>query len=223
MSHQDKKGENSMGMTTGLLLGGLSAATSLVGGLARSQQQRAQAEAQKTQAAEYRRQAELAGQRGEIEAQNIERRKIKLRREFNEIQSRNRSLLAAGNVDMASGSALDLSLGNIDRFAADLGDNAYEKALKQWESRENSRILDWQARQAEAQASYLNRTAGNLGTSLLDAGIAGASGFLSGYTFGGGKLADLWKGGQSAQGGLSGLLAKSPRPNFKAPVVRFKM
>lgn len=200
-------------MTLGLALGGVSAATSLLGSAGEASRGRAQTEAQKAQAAEYRRQADLARQKGDMEASQIDQRKTRLRREFQEKQARNRSLLAAGNVDMASGSALDVSLGNIDRFAADLSENSWQRALKEWETREQVKGLHYQADTASAQASYLGRTASSFGPSLLKAAFNGGTGFLSGYTMAGGKLSELWGSGAENRWdevGKSGLIMRHP-------------
>lgn len=172
----------------GLAMGGLSAATSLLGSARQRSQQERQARALEAQAGEYRRQENLARQKGEIEAANVDRRKSQLRREYEREQSRNRILLGSGNVDMGSGSARDAALGNIDRFAADIGENAYDRALKQWEANENAKTLDYQARDADARANYLRRTASNMGPGLLTAALSGAGGFVSGYTMAGGKF-----------------------------------
>lgn len=175
-------------LTLGAAMGGLSAATSLLGSAQQASQQRMQAKTLEAQSAEYRRQSDLATQKGNIEAANIERRKSLLRREFADKQAQNRTALAASNVDMTSGSALDVSLGNIDRFAMDLGENAFEKQMKLWEANESRKNLDWQASQAEAQASYFKRTAGNMGPGILSALASGASGFVGGYSMAGGSL-----------------------------------
>lgn len=176
----------------GLALGGVSAATSFLGQAAQASQQRnqmnAQAAAQEAQAAEYRRQSEMARQRGDVEAANIERRKSGLRRQFNELQAANRARLGAGNVDMSSGSALAISEGNINRFAMDLGENAYEKAMKEWESNESVKSLKYQADTADAQASYLWQSATAMRPNLLTSLLSGASGFVSGYSLAGGRF-----------------------------------
>lgn len=141
------------------------------------QQQQSQANMLDAQANATRRQADLQARQGELEAQEIERQKSKLRREFEAAQGRNRSLLAAGNVDMSSGSAADVSEGNIDRFAAEVGENAYSAALKRWETEEQRKQGYYQADLYNAQATYLNRSSGSLGLSLLKGAIAGGAQF----------------------------------------------
>lgn len=197
--------------TLALAVGGLSAAGSLASSQTQAAQQRAQANALEAQANASRQQAEIQRQKGEIEAQNYDSRKSQLRRQFEETQGQNRSLLAAGNVDMGSGSALDVSLGNIERFAADVGENAYQKALSLWGSEQQAKNLDFQANMYDAQSSYLNKTAGNLGTSLLTAGLSGLTSGLGVYSMAGGKLSGLFGGsGGTATGiptGVRGLAA----------------
>ncbi len=176
--------------TLGLVMGGLSAASSLAGSVAQSRQQKAQAAAMSAQADMTRQQAAIEAQKGRIGAENTERQKSVLRRDFEELQGRNRSLLAAGNVDMTSGSALDVSLGNIRRFAQDMGENAYQKALKEWETAQNVRSLRYRADSHDARSSYLKRSAGNLGTSLLSATLSGMSAGLAGHA-GAGRLLEI--------------------------------
>lgn len=178
-------------LTIGLAMGGLSAATSLLGAEQERNQRMSQASALENQALATRRQAELAAQKGRLEAEDIDRRKSVLRREFESVQGRNRSLLAAGNVDMGSGSALDVSLGNIGNFAQDWSENQYQKQLKEWETRQNLKSLNHQAEVYDAQGSYLRSSAGNLGTSLLTAGISGLISGLGGYSMAGGRLPGL--------------------------------
>ena len=159
----------------------LSAISTVMGSERQRAQQEAQAGAMEAQANVTRQQAELQQQKGDIEARNIERQKRQLRREFEAAQGHNRSLLAAGNVDMTSGSALDVSLGNIDRFAAEMGQNAYDVALKRWETAEQVKATKYQADVYDAQGSYLSSTAGSLGTSLLKGAIQGGLTFASLY------------------------------------------
>lgn len=175
-------------LSIGLTLGGLSALGSFANSQSQAAQQRAQAAAYATQAEQTRNQARYQQEKGRIEAENIDRQKSQMRRDFEQLQGRNRSLLAAGNVDPTSGSAMDVQLGNIEMFANDIGENAYQKALKEWETREQVKQTQYQADIYDAQSSNLERTAGNIGQSLLTAGLSGASGFLSGYTMAGGAF-----------------------------------
>lgn len=159
----------------------LATASSVISSEQQRLQQNAQGEAMEAQATIQRQQAQLAQQRGDIEARNIERQKRQLRRDFEQAQGHNRSLLGAGNVDMTSGSALDVSLGNIDRFATEMGENAYSAALKKWETAEQVKAMNYQADVYDAQGSYLQSSSGSFGTSLLKGVITGATSFASMY------------------------------------------
>lgn len=175
-------------LSSGLVSGGLSALSSLGSGMAQSNQQRQQAKAMEVQAANTRAQAEMERQRGRIEAETIAKQKSRLTKEYQQGQARNRVNLAAGNIDMTSGSALKLQEGNADAYAADVGENEYQRLLKINETNNNFRTAQWQADQFDANASYLKRTAGNLGTNLLTAALAGTASGLTSYIAAGGKL-----------------------------------
>lgn len=175
-------------LTIGLVSGGLSALSSLGSGMAQSNQQRQQAKAMEVQAANTRAQAEMERQRGRIEAETIAKQKSRLTKEYQQGQARNRVNLAAGNIDMTSGSALKIQEGNADAYAADVGENEYQRLLKINETNNNFRAMQWQADQFDANASYLKRTAGNLGTNLLTAALAGTASGLTSYIGAGGKL-----------------------------------
>ena len=175
-------------LTSGVVSGGLSALSALGGGLAQSNRQRQQAGAMEVQAANTRAQAEMERQRGQIEAETIAKQKSRLTKEYQQGQARNRVNLAAGNIDMTSGSALKLQEGNADAYAADVGENEYQRLLKINETNNNFRTAQWQADQFDANASYLKRTAGNLGTNLLTAALAGTASGLTSYIAAGGKL-----------------------------------
>ncbi len=187
-----------------LTMGGLTAANSFAASRQQAAQQKAQAGALRAQADATRRQAALAARAGRIEAENLDRQQSALRREFEEAQGRNRSLLAAGNVDMSSGSALDVSLGNIERFAADVGENRYQKALREWETAQEVKNLEYQAATQEAQGSYLKKSAGNLGASLLTAGLAGLTSGLGMYSMAGGSFSGLSASGKAAGDAATG-------------------
>ena len=161
---------------------GLSALSGFAGAESGRAQQMAQARSLAAQAEATRKQAERTRLQGASEAERIDSQKSLLRRQYNEAQGSNRAALGAGNVDMASGSALDVAEGNINRLGQELADNAYNVALKRWETGEQERALNYQADVYDAQGSYLRRTAGNLGTSLLT-GL-----FQGGMTYGMGLL-----------------------------------
>lgn len=172
-------------LSLGATVGGLSAGSHLLSGLASSSQQAAQGQTLSAQAEQARRQAGQIAQTGRQELAAIDRERSKLTRDYRNIQSANAVALGAGNVDLSSGSAMDVAAGNADRFAADIGDNAYSRALKDWETREQVKAANHQADLLDSQASYARRAANNLLPTLLGAGLAGATGFFHGYQYGG--------------------------------------
>ena len=190
----------------------LTAASTVMSSEQSRMQQQMQGQAMEAQANATRRQAELQQQKGELEARNIEKQKRQLRREFEQTQGHNRSLLAAGNVDMSSGSAMDVSLGNIDRFAAELQQNAYDVRLKQWETSEQVKAMRHQADVYDAQGSYLQSSAGSLGTSLLKGAIAGGASFAS-----------MYMGSGLAAAGSSGLGSVQGIKNAATPMIGNKI
>lgn len=179
-------------LSLGLAAGGLGMLGSVAASETANTRQRMQASQLEAQSAVARRQAELTRQQGEQDAYETGRKRSQIRRQFQELQSANNVRLGAGNVDMTSGSAEAVSLGNINRFANDMGENSLERATRLWQAQENARMQDWQADALNANSSYLRRTAGNLGTSLLTGMINGASSFASVYTMAGGRLWDLF-------------------------------
>lgn len=191
-------------MGIGLMMGGLGLASGVLSSERARGAQAAQAAQMAGQAETLRAQGDLEAARAEREGYEIDRRKSKLRAEFEELQGRNRSMLGAGNVDMASGSALDVSYGNIERFAQDMGDNAYERAIRIWEGQAAKASAYQQADNMRAQSTYLQATAGNLGTSLLTGVIQGAGGFASGYSMAGGKLGSLFASSGKGLPAISG-------------------
>lgn len=198
-------------LTIGLVSGGLSALSTFGSSMAQGQQQRNQAAAMEAQASQTRAQAEVEAQKGAIEAETIDRQKSKIRREFEELQGRNRATLGAGNIDMTSGSALDVSQGNINSFAEDMGENHYQKFLKQWETDQNVKTMNWQADQYDANSSYLKRTADNFGTSLLKAALGGAATGLGSYVMAGGKFGGLF-GGLTSKSNVANLANQTGTP-----------
>ena len=192
------------------------AALATVAGVISSENERANANAQadalEAQALTTRRQAELQAQKGELEARNIDRQKAKLRREFEAQQGHNRSLLAAGNIDMSSGSAADVAEGNILHFGQEMGENAYDVALKRWETNEQVKAMNYQADVYDAQASYISSSAGSFGTSLLKGALQGAITF--GSMYGASAL------GAGGAGATAGSTAAQPKVSATAGVTR---
>lgn len=179
-------------MIFGLISGALTAFQAFGAAQRQSAMARNQARVMEANAQITRQNAALEAEQTRAQAQAQDREKARLRREYNALQARNRISLGAGNVDMQSGSALDVELGNIQNFASDMGDNAYAVAMKKWEANERQRIGNQQAHIMEENASWLRQSSGNWATSLLTAGIAGAGGFTKGYTIAGGSLKNLF-------------------------------
>lgn len=146
----------------------------------RQQQVGQQAGMLKTQAANIRHQAMANVQKGNAEAKAIDRGKSKITEAYNKLRSRNLVNLGAGNIDMTSGSAVKVQEGNAEAYAQDMAENKYNVAIKQWETEQARKTAFYEADQYDAQASYLNKTKGNLLTSLLTAQLAGAQSFLGG-------------------------------------------
>lgn len=202
-----------MGMTLGLgLLGaGLGMAGSVAGSLSENQQKLAQSERLDAQAKALRQNARANRLASQAEAESIGERKSKLRREYEAMQGRNAVRLGAGNVDLASGSAMDVAAGNADIFAQDVAENSYQKMLRIWEGENQSVALENQARQANAQSDYLSDSASYVAPTLLKAGLAGAGGFLQGYSLAGGNLF-----GKGAEQALSPTVQKTIELNNSA-------
>lgn len=154
-------------LSLGLIMGGVSAAGSLVSGISQKNQQRVQAQNLEQQAA-----AQAAA--SQIEAEGIDRRKAQIRRDYEQMQGRNAASLGAGNVDLSSGSAMDVAQGNANLFAQDVGANAYEAALAKWRGLNQAKAL-------QSQADQLTKQSNNYLPTLLDAGLSGISGFMSGF------------------------------------------
>lgn len=187
-----------MGATAlALTMGGLSALSSL----SQARQQNRQAKYQQAQleanAAAARNQAKITAEKGRIEAENLDRERSALRREYADVQAGNVANLGALGVDMSSGSAAASLEGNANRFAADYGANRYQKAVGEWETRENVKARQASAQNYENAASWYGSTVKNLGQSLLTAGISGLVSGISAYSLAGG----FGGGGDVAQAG----------------------
>lgn len=179
-----------------MIFGLISGALTAFQAFSNSQRQVAQAQNQarvlEANAKLTRQNAAAEAEQARFQAQRQDQEKSRLRRDYNNIQAQNRIALGAGNVDIQSGSALDTELGNIQNFAADMGDNAYAVAMKKWEASERERQGRQSARIMEENASWLRQSSGNTATSLLTGGIAGLGGFTQGYTLAGGSLKKLF-------------------------------
>jgi hypothetical protein len=147
---------------------------------ANRKQKEYEAQIERNNAIAKQQQAELTRKKTEVAARAKGEDEKKLKREYTAAAGTNRSLLAAGNVDLTTGSALDLLEGNFNRFADDMGELEYEKALTNWEGRREAQLQNWEADVHSSNASYLEKSAGSIGTSLLSAGFSGLSTYASG-------------------------------------------
>lgn len=181
-------------LTAGLLMGGIGAASSFMGSMGNSANQRMQAATMEANAEQMRNQAKLIEAEGQIRNREVDKQRHELGRQYRHQQAANNVSLGVGNVDAASGSAMQVAEGNATSFAYDTGENYFQRRLNDWETGERAKQARFQADSLDSQSSYLKQTAGNIGSSLLTAGLSGASGFLSGYTMAGGKLfSDKWQ------------------------------
>lgn len=166
----------------------ISATSSFIQSQAQNRQAEYQAAVARANAQALRNQAESERLSGIAQKEAVEIRRSQLTREYRSQQGSNISLLAASGVDIGSSSAQDLLSGNAINYASDVGENAYQAQLTQWESDYKRKNLLWQADVQEDQASYLSSTVAGLGTSLLTAGLTGAGAGLGTYAaFGGGN------------------------------------
>lgn len=176
-----------MGATTlALTMGGLSALSSLSQTQTQNRQARQQQAQMEANARAARNQAKITAEKGRIEAENLDREKSALRRQYADLQAGNVANLGALGVDMSSGSAAAALEGNAQRFAADVGANRYQKAVSEWETRQNVRAQQANAQNYERAASWYGSTVKNLGQSLFTAGISGLASGLSAYAMAGG-------------------------------------
>lgn len=86
------------------------------------------------QAQAARNQANVTAEKGRIEAENLDRERNALTRQYADLQAGNVASFGALGVDMSSGSAMDVLSGNASRYAGDVGLNRYQKAVNQWET-----------------------------------------------------------------------------------------
>lgn len=157
-----------------------------------------QAGVMRSNATAQRQQAEVKRKQTEIEQRRIDQQKIREKRAYREAAGTNTSLLAAGNVDLTSGSPLALLEGNASRFAGDMGEMDFNKALVGWAGNREADIMGWRGDVYDSQASYLKNTAGSTGGSLLSGGMSGAMAGFSTYFMAGGSM-----GGGAASSGIA--------------------
>lgn len=195
-----------MGATAlALTMGGLSAISSLSQASQANRQAKYQQAQMEANAAAARNQAKITAEKGRIEAENLDRERSALRREYADVQAGNVANLGALGVDMSSGSAAASLEGNANRFAADYGANRYQKAVGEWETSENVKAQRANAQNYENAASWYGSTVKNLGQSLLSL-ASGISAYSLAGGFGGGAGGDgaLTALGKRASGGAFG-------------------
>ena len=183
----------------------LSALTSVFSSFQQSEgkrkQQEHEADVLESKATAKDQQAEITRRQVEIEKEAFDRDAILQKRRYVEAAGTNKAILAAGNVDISSGSALDLLEGNLNRFADDAGELEYQKELSMWTGKRDVDILGFEAELLRSNASFLDRTAGSVGQSLLTAGLEGFSTGTSTFISAGGRFK---KGGNAVQTPKSG-------------------
>lgn len=187
-----------MGMTLAVVAGSLAALSSLSSSNAANAQAKYQQSQAEANAAAARNQAQITEQKGRVESENIDREKQALTRQYADAQSGAVANLGALGVDMSSGSAANVLQGNANAYAADVGDNRYQKAYSQWETRQNVNAQLTAADNYDNAASYYGSTVKSLGQSLLTAGVSGLASGLGAYSMAGdgnGFWSKLFSGG----------------------------
>lgn len=178
-----------MELIIGAAVGGLTALDSFTSAEATRANQKYQASALASNAAAMRQQADLTRKATEAAQREKDREREALRRAYESEAGSNRALLAASGVDITSGSAADVLLGNAGRFATDMGENRLEREWVGWTGNRQADLQTWQGDVYDSQSSYLKKTAGSLGNSLLSSIVKGGVAGLGAYTMAGGKLA----------------------------------
>lgn len=191
-----------MGVGLAIAAGGLSALSSISQTRAMNAQARYQADVASANADAMRQNAKIAEEKGRIAAENFDRERDVLRREYADLQAGNVAQMGGLGVDLSSGSVQKTLTGNANRFAADVGLNRYQKSLSEWETRQNVRNINAQADQYDAMSSYYKSTVKGLGNTLLTAGLSGLTSGLGMYSMTNGLF-----GGASGNGNW-GVLSK---------------
>ena len=173
-------------MTLALAAGGLSALSGVAGANAQNRQAKYQASVAEAQAEQARNQAKVAAEQGRIESENIDRERNAITRQYADLQAGNVASFGALGVDMSSGSAMDILSGNAARYAQDVGENRYQKAVSEWAARQNVNSALTSAQNYDNQASYYKSTVQGLGSTLLTAGLSGLTSGLGTYAMAGG-------------------------------------
>ena len=173
-------------MTLALTMGGLSALSSIASTNAQNRQAKYNQQMMQAQAQAARNQAKITEERGRIEAENLDRERNALTREYADLQAGNVASFGALGVDMSSGSAADVLMGNASRYAGDVGLNRYQKDISEWETRENVKADLTNAANYDAAASWYGNSVKGLGSTLLTAGLSGLTSGIGAYATAGG-------------------------------------
>lgn len=173
-------------MTLALTMGGLSALSSIASTNAQNRQAKYNQQMMQAQAQAARNQAKITEERGRIEAENLDRERNALTREYADLQAGNVASFGALGVDMSSGSAADVLMGNASRYASDVGLNRYQKDISEWETRENVKANLTNAANYDAAASWYGNSMKGLGNTLLTAGLSGLASGIGAYATAGG-------------------------------------
>ena len=173
-------------MTLALTMGGLSALSSIASTSQQNRQAQYNKKMAEAQAQAARNQAKVTAEKGRIEAENLDRERNALTRQYADLQAGNVASFGALGVDMSSGSAMDVLSGNASRYAGDVGLNRYQKAVNQWETDENVKASLTNAANYDAAASWYGNSVKGLGNTLLTAGLSGLTSGIGAYATAGG-------------------------------------
>jgi len=155
---------------------------------AKAAQDRYNASVAENQAIAYGQEAEIKQRRTEIDQRAIELEKEKARAEFEQERGRNVSMMAAGNVDLSSGSPLAILTGNVNAFQNDMDELDYQRDLIGWSGQREADILKWQAATSLGQSKFIKGQIPSAGQSLFSSALGGvAAGASTYYAAGGGK------------------------------------
>ncbi len=202
-------------MGVGLMIagGGLNFASSYMNSAISANQQQQQLYTQASQAAQASQQsaydaevarlnaqsalqdAKLEEYKASVEQLRLQTEKEQVRKGYNQEKGRNVSTMASANIDLSSGSALDLLQGNANEFAEDMGTQKYNQILADWEAEQAVNNYIYQSKQLESSANMLDidaeylsgmssvysSMASNTKASLFASLLNGAGGALSNY------------------------------------------
>lgn len=169
---------------------------SLQAGLASSQASAA-ANTATANAALTESQAKVAAIQSETKIADVDKQRSMLTRLYKNTQAAATATFAAGNVDISTGSALDSLTGNEVRYASDMAQNSYAKALIEYEGNVNQTGYDMQSNIYKINAKYSQDMSGyynslsdyysstikGMGETVLTSGLSAlGSGLSNGYS-----------------------------------------